>query len=219
MKDISKIIIVDDHELFREGIKLLIEAEGLGTVIGEAKNGEEFLVLLKYLNPDLVLMDIEMPVMGGVEATRKAIEMKPDLRVLVLTMLNDNATYDDMFDAGALGFVLKTAGKQELERAIRTMNEGESFFSKELKEQIVLQGKRKKIDLHEVVKQIKLSPRDREVLQLFCQGLTNDEISSALFISNKTVEYYRKRLQEKTNTKNAIHLLLFAIRHGLVRID
>ena len=117
----NKIIVVDDHALFREGIKLLIENEGLGKVIAEAENGQMLLDLLKTLQPDLVIMDIEMPVMGGLEATHKALQIHPELKVLVLTMLNDKANYFDMTNAGVSGFVLKTAGKQEFEKAINAI--------------------------------------------------------------------------------------------------
>ena len=116
-----KIILVDDHLLFREGMKLLIEAEGMGEVIAEASNGQVFLGLLETHHPDLVLMDIEMPVMGGVEATVKAIALNPDLKILLVTMLDLSDDYARLITTGALGCVLKSAGKQELENAIKTV--------------------------------------------------------------------------------------------------
>ncbi len=127
----AKIIIVDDHSLFREGMKLLIEMEGLGVVIAEAENGKVFLNLLKELNPDLVLMDIKMPVMGGLEATIKALANRPKLKILALTMLSDKDNYNSMMKAGAMGYLLKTSEKQELEKAIRTVIAGKNYFSEE----------------------------------------------------------------------------------------
>ncbi len=121
-----KIIIADDHPLFREGLKLLIEMEEIGEVIAEAENGKELLDLLERLNPDLVLLDIEMPVMGGLEAARKAIVKMPGLKILVVTQSYGNETYIAMLNAGVKGFVLKTAGKQELEKAIKTVIKFES---------------------------------------------------------------------------------------------
>jgi len=121
-----KIIIADDHPLFREGLKLLIEMEEIGEVIAEAENGKELLDLLERLNPDLVLLDIEMPVMGGLEAARKAIVKMPGLKILVVTQSYGNETNIAMLNAGVKGFVLKTAGKQELEKAIKTVIKFES---------------------------------------------------------------------------------------------
>ncbi|MEI6697097.1 MAG: response regulator transcription factor [Bacteroidota bacterium] len=128
----AKIIIVDDHSLFREGMKLLIEMEGLGVVIAEAENGKVFLNLLKELNPDLVLMDIKMPVMGGLEATVKALANRPNLKILALTMLSDKDNYTSMMNAGAMGYLLKTSEKQELEKAIKTVISGKNYFSNDL---------------------------------------------------------------------------------------
>lgn len=216
----NKIIVVDDHALFREGIKLLIENEGLGKVIAEAENGQVLLEMLQTLQPDLVIMDIEMPVMGGLEATRKALLMRPELRILVLTMLNDKANYFDMTNEGVSGFVLKTAGKQEFERAIHTIVQGECYFSNDVLRQIVLnmenddEIKPKKSDCHHE----KLTSREAEVLQSFCEGLTVSEIASKLFISVKTVESHRSALLKKTNTKNTINLVLYAIKNNMVSI-
>ncbi|MDD3322777.1 MAG: response regulator transcription factor [Paludibacter sp.] len=124
----NKIIIVDDHLLFREGIKLLIENEGFGQVIGEAENGLDFLVLLKTLKPDLVIMDIEMPYMNGLEATSIAVKSQPDLKVLVLRMMSEYVNLADIRIAGASGSIMKSAGKKELEKAFRAILNGEKYF-------------------------------------------------------------------------------------------
>ncbi|MFA5973300.1 MAG: response regulator transcription factor [Lentimicrobiaceae bacterium] len=116
----ARIIIVDDNCYFREGMKLLIEMEGIGVVIAEAENGKEFLDLLVKLQPDLVLMDMEMPMMGGIEATRRALAMRPELKILAVTMFNDTANYTGMLDAGAKGLVIKSAGITGLKNAIKT---------------------------------------------------------------------------------------------------
>jgi DNA-binding NarL/FixJ family response regulator len=123
-----KIIIVDDHPLFREGMKLLIEREGIGEIIAEAKNGQAFLDLLKTHQPDLVLMDVEMPVMDGLEATRLALAIRPGLKILLITMYYEREYHSALINSGAMGFVLKTSGKQKLEKAIRTVIGGECYF-------------------------------------------------------------------------------------------
>lgn len=216
----NKIIIVDDHSLFREGIKLLIENEGLGEVIAEAENGQVFLGLLDTHKPDLVIMDIEMPVMGGLEATQKALKLHPDLKILVLTMLNEKANYFEMTNAGAIGFVLKTSGKQEFEKAINTIARGESYFSNDLLRQIILNINTANEPVAENPDNNTdhLTTREKEVLSYFCKGLTVSEIASKLFVSVKTIETHRSALLKKTNSKNTINLVLYAIKNKMVDI-
>ena len=214
-----KIVIVDDHSLFREGIKLLIEMEGIGEVIAEAENGLVFINLLETCNPDLVLMDIEMPVMGGLETTVEVLRKRPDLKIIALTMSGSKNTYSAMIHAGVMGFILKTAGKQELEEAIKTVIKGETYFSNQLLRNILkhiwdeyttpLQSK--KIDLI-------LTDRETEVLQGFCDGLTASEIAEKLFRSVKTIEAHRSSLLQKTGTKNTLNLVLFAIKNKMVEL-
>jgi len=220
MRSDIKIIIVDDHPLFREGIKLLIEKEELGEVIAEAENGLVFLDLLERLDPDLVLMDIEMPVMNGLEATIKAKAIRPDLKILVLTMLGGQENYSAMIQAGAVGFVLKTSGKQELENAIKATYGGDCYFSNELLRQIILNtAKSKSFSRKSADRDIEFTGRELEVLEYFCKGLTVSEISGKLFRSIKTIEAHRSKLLQKTNTKNTINLVLFAIKNKLVEIE
>lgn len=142
-KYMNKIILVDDHTLFREGIKLLIENEGFGEVIAEADNGQSFLDILKTQHPDLVILNMEMPMMDGVETTLKALQMVPNLKILVLTMLSEMANYLDILNAGAMGIVLKTSGKTEFEKAIKIVLNGENYYSYELLNQIMVKVNRK----------------------------------------------------------------------------
>ncbi len=216
----NKIILVDDHSLFREGIKLLIENEGFGEVIAEAENGQQFIDLLKIHQPDLVIMDIEMPVMNGLEATQKAIQLFPNLRILVLTMLSEKSNYIDLVNAGALGFVLKTSGKQEFEKAIKTITEGGSYFSNELLRQLIMQQHEKRVKTNEACSTdfSTISKREKEVLQHLCNGLTVTEIAEKLFVSPKTIETHRSALLKKSNTKNTINLVLCAIKNKVVEV-
>lgn len=213
----NKIIVVDDHSLFREGIKLLIENEQLGQVVAEAENGKAFLDLLTAHTPDLVIMDIEMPVMDGLEAIREAMAHNPKLKFLVLTMLNEKANYSEIIYAGAMGFVLKTAGKNEFEKAINTIISGESYFSTEMLRQMLLNtNKNDEQDNNE--KHNELSDREIEVLELLCQGLSVAEIGEKIFLSVKTIEAHRSVLLRKTKTRNTINLILHAIKNKLVEI-
>jgi DNA-binding NarL/FixJ family response regulator len=216
----NKIILVDDHSLFREGIKLLIENEGFGEVIAEAENGQQFIDLLNIHQPDLVIMDIEMPVMNGLEATQKAIQLFPNLRILVLTMLSEKSNYIDLVNAGALGFVLKTSGKQEFEKAIKTITEGGNYFSNELLRQLIMQQHEKRVKGNDACPTdfSTISKREKEVLQHLCNGLTVTEIAEKLFVSPKTIETHRSALLKKSNTKNTINLVLCAIRNKVVEV-
>jgi len=218
MRETTKIAIVDDHSMFREGIKLLIEMEGLGEVAVEADNGQEFLKLLEKQNPDLVLMDIDMPVMNGIETTKKAISIKPDLKIIALSMLGEKDNYSAMIKAGAMGFVLKTSGKQELEKAIKVVLGGGSYFSNELMRQIIINNEKQATPKNSGFVDIKLTEREQEILQYLSIGLTVKEIADKLFRSVKTIEAHRSKLLEKTDTKNTINLILFAIKNKLVHI-
>ncbi len=128
MPSLPKIIIVDNHPLFREGIKLLIEKEEMGEIIAEAENGQAFLSLLKTQHPDLVLMDIDLPVMNGLEATRLGLAITPGLKILMFGLYYEQEYDHEMKNSGAMGFVMKTSGKQELEKAIKTLIRGEKYF-------------------------------------------------------------------------------------------
>lgn len=214
-----KIFIVDDHALFREGIKLLIEQENLGVIAGEAENGQEFLEKLENVKPDLVLMDIQMPVMDGHEATQKALKKYPDLKILVLSMYADKDNYTAMISAGVLGFVLKTAGKNEFENAIKYVAAGESYFSGELLRKIIINMEESEKPSRIVdLKDLNISERELQVWKGFSKGLTPSEIAEELFLSVKTIEAHRSKLLQKTKTKNTINLVLFAIKNKIITI-
>ena len=210
------LIIVDDHLIFRQGLKSLINLENIATVIGEASNGIEFLELLSKLKPDLVLMDIDMPHMNGMEATKKALEMLPDLKIIAFTMFGDEEYYYKMIDLGVKGFILKSSGINELEKAIEDVMNGESYFSNELLRKIInnlgRNGAKKPIDTG------RITPREMEVLQHICLGFNNEEIAQKLFISAKTIKSHRSNLLEKTNCKNTPSLILFAVKHKLIEL-
>jgi len=214
----NKIIIVDDHSLFREGIKLLIENENLGVVVAEAQNGQVFLDILETQHPDLVIMDIEMPVMGGLEAIQKALKVQPDLKILVLTMQNEKLNDFDFVNAGAMGLVLKTSGKNEFEKAIKAIMNNENYFSEDLLKRIVAQSNTQCKPYQEEQIIENLTEREKEVLQYMCEGLSVSEIATKLFLSVKTVETHRATLLRKTHTRNTISLVLFGVKNKIVTL-
>jgi DNA-binding NarL/FixJ family response regulator len=205
-----QVALVDDHQLFRSGINFIIDDTDDIEVAFEASNGKEFLNFLNEFQPDIVLMDINMPVLDGVEATRRAIDQYPDLKVLVLSMFGEVDYYNTMIDLGVKGFILKDIDNEELIEAIRKVNKGGSYFSQELLLQLI---KNKPTD-----EAVDLTKREKEVLELICLGFSNQEISEKLFISQRTVERHRSSLLFKTDSKNSVSLVVYAIKSGLVKI-
>lgn len=210
------IIIVDDHLIFQQGLKAMITAEGIATVIGEASNGKEFIELLSHGKPDLVLMDIDMPQMNGMEATQKAIELMPDLKIIALTMFSDEDYYYKMIDVGVKGFILKSTGIKELEKAIRAVIKGETFFSNELLSRIIQNFGRNRAKKQ--LENNNLTEREIDVLKEICLGLTTEEIAQKLNISPKTVKTHRANLLEKTESKNTPTLILFALKNKIIEV-
>jgi DNA-binding NarL/FixJ family response regulator len=210
------IIIVDDHMIFRQGLTALISGQNIASVIGEASNGNEYLELLVTLKPDLVLMDIDMPHMNGMEATQKSLALLPDLKIIAFTMFSDEDYYYKMIDLGVRGFILKSSGIVELQSAMRQVMSGESYFSNELLRKIINRlGRKTKENESE---NIALTDRELEILQLICLGLNNEEIGQKLFISTKTVKRHKANLLEKTMCKNTPSLILYAIKNKLVTV-
>lgn len=209
-----KMFIVDDHRMFRESIRKMLTIERIADVVAEASNGKEFLDLLKTNIPDLVLMDIAMPEMDGIEATRKAIEMHPDLKVLALSSFGDEKYYFHMIEAGVKGFVLKNASMAELENAIKEVAAGGSWFSSELLQKIIvsISSKPKK----EAV--VELSDRESEILKLICESLTNEQIAEKINLSYDTIKWHRANILSKTGCSNTAGLVIFAIKSGIVQV-
>jgi len=205
--------------MFRDGIKLLIESENIGEIIAEAENGLQLLEIVNNYKPDIILMDIDMPVMGGVEATAKITAKFPDIKVLVLSMFGDEKLYIKMIKAGANGFILKTSGKYELENAIKQVAKGESYFSNELLRKIVSDiGENKQLQHQNSGEKILFTDREMEILKYVCRGLTTNEIADLVALSPKTIDVYRTKLLAKTNSKNTVSLVMFAIKNGLITI-
>ena len=211
-----KIIIVDDHLIFRQGLTSIITSENIATVIGEASNGIEFIELISKLKPDIVLMDIDMPHMNGLDATEKAMQLIPELKIIVFSMFSDEEYYHKMIERGVKGFILKTSGINELENAIHEVMRGESYFSNELLRKIISNFEHK--NNSKFTKKEMLSEREIEVLQQICLGLSTDEIGEKLFISPKTVKTHKSNLLAKTITKNTPALILFAIKNKIIKI-
>lgn len=212
-----RLLIADDHQMLLDGIKALLrDAEDI-TVIGEASNGAEVMTRLENTPVDVILMDINMPVMNGIEATVHITRLYPRIRVIALTMHSERTFISRILKAGAAGYVLKNTGKQELLLAIRKVASGETYFSSEVASVMMEQymphalsrGREVGTGIHELTK------REVEILKLIAQEMTNNEIAERLFISMYTVETHRKNLIRKIGVKNTVGLVKYAIQQGL----
>jgi len=210
------IFIVDDHLIFRQGLKALLTRQNIANVIGEASNGLEYLELLTHLRPDLVLMDIDMPQMNGMEAIKKSQVEFPDLKIIAFTMFGEEDYYYKMIDLGVKGFILKSSGISDLKMAISEVMLGESYFSNELLRKIITNfGHKSALKINE---DISLSPREMEILQQICLGLNNEDIALKLFISPKTVKRHRANLFEKTKCKKTNELIIYALKNRIIEL-
>lgn len=210
-----KIMLVDDHTLFRNGLRILLNTIDKYEVAGEAGNGQEFLELLEKELPDIVLLDIEMPVMDGIAAANMAMEKYPDLKIITLSMYGEEDYYYQMVDAGVKGFLLKNSDMNEVKTAIDTVADGGNYFSSELLQNLV-NSLRTSTKTREP--QSELSEREIEILILICQGFSNQEIADQLFISKRTVDKHRANILEKSECKNTAQLVMYAIKSKLVEI-
>jgi len=209
-----KIIIADDHRMFRESIRKVITIESIAEVIAEASNGVELLALLKTHNPDIILMDIAMPEMDGIEATKQIAEKYPQIKVLVLSSFGDEKYYYNMLEAGAKGFILKHAGIQELKNAIEEIAVGGNWFSSEIIQKVISNIHTKQNNQIE-----KLTERELEILKLICESLNNGQIAKKLNISTDTVKWHRANLLSKTESVNTAGLVIFALKNNLLKLS
>ena len=211
----KKVIIVDDHKMFRSGLRFLLSNVPNIKVIGEASNGKEFLDMAEKEHIDIALMDINMPEMNGIDATKIAKEKYPNVKVIVLSMHGEEEYYDQMLDAGVKGFLLKNSDADELIAAIEAVISGKSYFSQELLVDILDQKRLQKLRNDTV----KLSQRELEVLKLICDGYSNAQIAEQLFISHRTVDRHRSNLLSKTGCKNSTSLVMYAVKNKIVEIQ
>lgn len=211
------IIIVDDHPIFRDGFRSFLSLQKSIDKILEAENGNKFLELLKSQPVDLAFVDINMPVLDGFEATREALKIKPDLKIIGISSFENIEYIDKMLECGASGYILKDAGREEITEAIDRVMCGGNYFSSriltKLTQRVIIIQKEKRIQ----ATLPSFTEREIEVLQLFCAGFSRNEIAEKLFISERTVDKHRENLMTKTGVKNTVGLVLYSIKHKLVK--
>ena len=224
-----RIALVDDHSLFRHGLKMLWEMCPDFEVVADAASGEEFLELLAAARPDVVFMDYAMPGLNGAQTTARALALYPDIKVITLSMFGDSVYYSEMVECGAKGFMLKDSAFDEVVEAVQTVCGGGSYFSASLLESLShsirsvpeadgSEATQQQQRQRAIVEHDQLSEREIEILVGICQGLSTQEIADKLFISKRTVDKHRANILEKSGCKNTASLVVYAIRNGLVQV-
>ena len=215
-----RLLLVDDHQIVRAGLRMLFQAEPDMEIVGEASSGEEALALVPTLQPDVVIMDVAMPGMNGIEATRHIREINPRTAVLALTMHEDEQYFFAMLDAGAAGYIPKRAAPDDLVSAIRVVSQGNVFLYASLARFLIKDATERAT--HEPLGEPhlveSLTPREHEVLTWIAEGRTNREIAETLVISPKTVDRHRENIMAKLNLHNRTELVKYAIAKGVLKL-
>lgn len=216
MTDHIKVMMVDDHQMFIDGIKALLNGQDRFMVVAEFTKGKEALKFLEQKEIDIIITDLSMPEMSGVELVKNVKENYPEIKILVLSMHNNRETISEILMSEAEGYILKNTGKKELLTALEKINNGGTFYSNEVMSLMfekIKQEKKQEIALEQ------LTPREFEILTLITEELSSEEIGEKLFISRRTVETHRKNILAKTKVKTIVGLIKFAFEYGLVDLD
>lgn len=215
--DKIKVALTDDHELVRAGLRQILEASGKIQIVFEASDGKELLEQLQKYTVDVVLLDLEMPGMGGQETLPEVVALYPNTKVVILSMHDSNAFIVDMMEKGAAGYLLKDMPPSEVVKAVETVKDEGLYFNAKVSRALLagLPGSNVVIESKGNIRET-LNDRERDVLRYICEEYTTNEIAEKMFLSPKTIEGYRKQLLEKTGVKNVAGLAIFAVRNNLV---
>jgi two-component system response regulator NreC len=214
-----QIVMADDHEIFRDGFAILFRRVTDIVLVGSASDGQSLLHLVESAKPDIVLVDIEMPVMDGIEVTKIIRERFPQIGVIALSSYDNDVLVIDAIKAGAQGYLLKNASKREILDAIRTVHQQEHYYSPHIAQRLTRFISTSRLDPNNpLAAEILFSEREQEIMRLICSELSNRDISEKLFLSIRTIEGYRLRIMEKAGAKTVAGLVVFAIRRGIFRL-
>jgi DNA-binding NarL/FixJ family response regulator len=213
-----RVFLADDHAIVRDGLRFILQAQPDMTVVGEATDGRQAVDRVKKLNPDVVIMDITMPTLNGIEATRQILQSCPSTRIVILSVHSTPEHIYRSFQAGVQGYILKESAGAEVVDAVRTVHAGERYLCRKIASNVIDDYIRQQESTAKDPLE-RLTPREREVLQLVAEGKSSKEISGLLHLSAKTVETYRSRLMEKLGISGIPGLVKFAIQHGLISLE
>jgi DNA-binding NarL/FixJ family response regulator len=214
-----RIIIADDHKLFREGIRQALSEESNIKILAEASDGKDLVEKFRAIKPEVILTDVKMPIMDGIEATKKILEINPEIKIIGLSMFDDEANIIDMLEAGASGYLIKNADKDEIVDAIYTVFEGNPYYCKHTSHTLAKMISGSRFNSEKSRGKIEFTDRELDIVRLICQQMTNKEIADSLYVSIRTVEGYRLRIQEKLDVKNSVGIVIYAIKHNLYQPD
>jgi DNA-binding NarL/FixJ family response regulator len=215
---VIKVVIADDHSLFRAGVKTYLSTRKEVQMIGEAENGMQLLNLLKHLTPDVILLDIQMPIMDGLTALPEIKKLYPDIKVIMLSMHNDHSVITRMMEIGANSYLTKDSDSEMIYQAIKTCYEQEFYFN-DLTNKALLNGLRMKRPVEQEVPDVSLNDKEITILKLMCEEKSTREIASAVDLSPRTVEAIRDKLKTKTGSKSLAGLIMYAVKAGIVEQD
>lgn len=214
-----RLVIADDHEIFRDGLALMLSKQQHVQLAGQASNGRELLELVDRVKPHIVMTDIKMPVMDGIEATKLMLQQNPDLRIIALSMFDEENLIVDMLEAGARGYLLKNADKQEILEAIHSVSEDKTYYCRHTSARLATMIVKSKFNPNKKAEPVSFNERETEIIRMICQQCTTQEIGEKLFLSKRTVEGYRTRILEKMNVKNTAGVVIYALRHHIINAD
>jgi DNA-binding NarL/FixJ family response regulator len=211
-----RLVIADDHEIFRDGLALMLSRQKHMILTGQASDGTELLQVVRETAPDVVLADIKMPTMDGIEATKILLKEFPELRIIALSMFSEENLIVEMLEAGAKGYLLKNADKQEILDAIASVMDNREYYCRDTS--ATLAGMIVKSNFNPFRKReiVEFSDREMEIIKLICKQFTAQEMGESLFLSRRTVEGYRTRILEKMNVKNTAGVVIYALKNKLI---
>ncbi len=212
-----KIIIAEDHALYRDGLKTMLGLYDEFEIIAEAVDGSELIKLFEFHRPDVVLMDINMPILNGIEATKFVSAHFDDTKIIAITMNDEKSSIMDMMDAGANGYVLKSEDKEEIIKAIYTVLNGDDYYSKNVENSIInLIHSKKSTDNYK--KSVYFNEKELQLINYLCEEFNSDEIAKTMFLSKKTIDGLRLKIKNELNVRNSIGIVKYAIKNGLYKI-
>ena len=217
MKSPIQLLLADDHEIFRDGFKLMFRKNAEIELVGEACDGEELIKKAIDLKPDVVITDIHMPLIDGIEATVELIMQMPDIKVIALSMANEETQIVDMLEAGAKGYLLKNADKSEIIAAIKSVYNNHNYFCQSTDSKLAIMISESRFLPVHPSKMPTFTERQLEIMKGLCEQLSYQEIADRLYLSKRTIEWHVKRIMEKIDAKNQAGIIVYAIRHEIFK--